>query len=148
MRAEPRLLFGHDAQVAKWVAARIPHMHGGSFGPCVAIGVGSVERGTLYAGVVYHEYQKPLQNVQLSMAADSPLWATKATIRALLHYPFKQLGVWMVWTMTPIENVRALKVNEHIGFKRKPIVPHVYGPKKHGVICQMLAPDYARVYGA
>ena len=147
MRAEPALLFGHDADVARWVAKRIPHMHGGDFGPCVAIGVGSAERGTLYAGVVYHDYQKYYQNVQLSMAADSPLWATRATIRALLHYPFAQLGVFMVWTMTPIENERALKVNEHIGFKRKPIVPNVFGPKKHAQICQMTAADYAKRYG-
>lgn len=147
MRPEPRLLFGYDADVAAWVAQRIPHMHGEGFGPCTAIGVGSAERGTLYAGIVYHDYQARYSNIQLSMAADSPLWATKGTIRALLHYPFVQLGVFMVWTMTPVENERALKVNEHIGFKRKPIVPHVFGPKKHAQICQMTAADYARKYG-
>ena len=147
MRPEPTLLFGHDAQVAAWVAERIPHMRGGDFGPCVAIGVGSEARGAIYAGIVYHQYDSRYQNVQLSMAADSPLWATKGTIRALLHYPFKQLGVWMVYTVTPIENVRAVKVNEHIGFKRKPIVPHVYGPRKHAIICQMTQPEYQARYG-
>lgn len=148
MRAEPRLLFGHDEQVAKWVAARIPHLHGGGFGPCTAIGVGSEDRGKIYAGVVYHEFVAAYQNIQLSMAADSPLWATKNTIRALLHYPFTQLKAWMVWTLTPVENERAIKVNEHIGFKRKPIVPHAFGPKKHAVICQMTQPEYKARYGA
>jgi len=148
MRAEPRLLFGYDADVAKWVAARIPHMHGGDFGPCVAIGVGSAERGTLYAGIVYHADQPDYGHIQLSMAADSPLWATPNTIRALLHYPFVQRGYWMTYTVTPLENERALKVNEHIGFKRKPIVPHAYGKKKHAQICQMTADDYGRKYGA
>lgn len=148
MRPEPKLLFGHDAQVAAWVAERIPHVRGGSFGPCVAIGIGSEHRAKLYAGLVYHAYQPEYGHVQLSMAADSPLWATKATIRALLHYPFVQRKLFMVYTMTPVENVRAIKVNEHIGFKRKPIVPHAYGPKKHAQICQMTAPEYARLYEA
>lgn len=145
MRPEPILLTGHDAEVASWVAQRIPHMHGGDFGPCAAIGVG--RPGSMYAGVVFHEYQPAFKNIQLSMAADSPLWATRNTIKALLSYPFNRLGVWMVWTLTPIENVRALKVNEHIGFKRKPIVPHVYGPRKHAIICQMTQPEFQARYG-
>lgn len=143
---EPVLLTGHDKEVAEWVVQRIPHAH--DFGLCTALGIGDAERGKIYAGVVFHTYQPEYRNIQLSMAADSPLWATRSMIRRLLNYPFGQLNVWMVWTMTPPENVRALKVNEHIGFKRKPIVPHVYGPKKHGVICQMTAPEYARLYGA
>lgn len=59
-----------------------------------------------------------------------------------------QRQYWMVYTLTPIANERALKVNEHIGFKRKPIVPHAFGMKKHGVICQMTATEYAAKYGA
>ncbi len=144
MRA-PVLLTGHDDDVARWVAQRIPHVN--EFGECVALGVGDEERGKLYAGVVFHDYQPAYRNIQLSMAADSPLWASRSVIRSILDYPFRQLGVWMVWTMTPLGNERALRVNEHVGFKRKPIVPHVFGPKKHAVICQMLAPDFARLYG-
>lgn len=144
---EPVLLGGHDEHVAKWVAERIPQMHGQTFGPCTAIAIGNDVSGRIYAGVVFHDHQPKYRHVQLSMAADSPLWATKRTIGALLFHPFEQLNVWMVWTLTPVENERALKVNEHIGFRRKPIVPHAYGPKQHGVICQMTAPEYARVYG-
>ena len=146
MRAEPQLVFGQDEAIAAWVAQRIPHMHGEGFGPCTAIGV--VCASGKGAGIVYHDYQARYGNIQLSMAADSPLWATKGTIKALLHYPFKQLRVWMVWTITPVENERALKVNQHIGFKRKPLVPHVFGPGKHAYISQMLYPRYVQLYGA
>ena len=148
MRAEPTLLHGHDEQVAAWVAERIPHVRGGSFGPCAAIGVGNAQTGKLYAGIVFHQYDADAQNVQLSMAAESPMWATRDTIKRLLAFPFNEWRVFMVWTMTPLENERALKVNEHIGFKRKSIVPHAYGPKKHAQICQMTAHEYARLYGA
>ena len=146
MRLEPQLIFGQDEAIAAWVAQRIPHMHGEGFGPCTAIGV--VCASGKGAGIVYHDYQARYGNIQLSMAADTPLWATPATIRALLHYPFAQLGVFMVWTMTPVENTRALSVNEKIGFRRKPIVPNVFGPKKHAQICQMTRIEHARKYGA
>ena len=39
-----QLLYGEDANVAAWVAARIPHMAGEAFGPCSAIGVVSEAR--------------------------------------------------------------------------------------------------------
>jgi RimJ/RimL family protein N-acetyltransferase len=75
------------------------------------------------------------------------MWATRSAIRAGLSYPFEQLGVFMVWTMTPLGNERALKVNDGLGFKRKCIVPHAFGPKGHAQICQLTAPEYARKYG-
>jgi len=138
------LLYGHDEEIAAWVAERIPHVRGGSFGPCAAIGVAS--GGRLLAGIVYHDYQPDCSNVQLSMAADSPLWARRENIAGLLAYPFIQLGCWMVWTATPPGNERALRVNEHIGFQRKTIIPHAFGRKRHAVICQMLRTDYRRKY--
>lgn len=147
MRAEPTLLFGHDDQVAAWVADRIPHVRGGDFGPCKAIGIGSAQLGKLWAGIVYHDYQERCGTVQLSMAAESPLWATRGTIRALLHVPFVQYKVWKVWTATPHGNARALKVNEHIGFKREATLAHHFGKGNHAIICRMLAPDYARRFG-
>lgn len=146
MRQEPTLIFGQDKAVAAWVAQRIPHMHGGGFGTCTAIGV--VCASGKGAGVVYHDYQDAYSNLQMSIAADTPMWATRGTIRALLHYPFLQLGVFMVWAAVPVENERVVRLLEHIKFKRKPIVPHVFGPRKHAQIMQMTAAEYARHYGA
>lgn len=137
-----RLIFGYDNEVAEWVASRIPHVDNG-FGPCTAIGVAN---GKMLAGIVYHDYQPSLETIQLSMAADSPLWARKTTISALLHYPFRQLKVFKVWTATPIDNTTALRVNEHIGFKREAVLAHHFGRKRHCVVSRMLEPDYARLF--
>lgn len=101
-----------------------------------------MSQGRLIAGVVYHDYQREYRNIQISMAAVSPMWARRATIAGLLRYPFRQLGVWMVWTLMPDWNVKALKVNEHIGLKRKTIIPHAFGKKQHAVLSQMLEPAY------
>jgi len=137
------LLFGHDADVSTWVADHIPHVT--EFGPCAAIGI--VSRETLIAGVVYHDFQPAFRTIQLSMAAVSPMWARRENIAGLLHYPFRQLGAFKVWTMTPFDNQPALKVNLHIGFKREAILAHQFGPKRHGIVCRMLEPDYERLYG-
>lgn len=139
-----QLVFGHDAAIAAWVAERIPHVRGGDFGPCHAIGVANGNR--LLAGLVYHEYIPDFGTIQLSMAADSPMWARRDTIAGLLHYPFRQLGVFKVWTATPRDNEAALRVNLHIGFTREAVLAHHFGRKRHGVICRMLEPDYSRLY--
>ncbi len=137
------LLIGFDEQIARWTAERIPHVS--DFGPCTAIGV---TRGPLLlAGVVYHDYQPDAETIQLSMASASPMWAKRSIIGGLLRYPFEQLGVFKVWTATPIDNVRAIKTNEHIGFKREATLAHHFGRKRHAVICRILAPDYFRLYG-
>ena len=139
------LLYGRDAEVAAWVSEKIPHMFGGDFGPCSAIGITSQDR--LIAGVVFHEYQPEYGTIQMSLAAISPMWARRKTIGDFLAYPFYQLGVYKVWTATPRDNEPALKVNEHAGFKREAVLAHHFGRKRHAVICRLLRPDYQRIYG-
>ena len=138
------LVAGHTEEVAKWVAARIPHVGDVGFGPCEAIGV--VGSNGLIAGVVYHDYQPRAGSIQLSMAADNPRWAKKEIIAGLLRYPFEQLKCYRVWTGTPIDNTMALRVNSKIGFTREAVLAHGFGYKKHTVIMRMLLPDYTRRY--
>lgn len=138
------LVYGYGQEIAKWVADQIPHMSRG-FGPADAIGV--VANGRLIAGVVFHDFQPEFGTIQSSMVAISPLWARPHNIKAILAYPFYQLGCFKVWTCTPIDNESALKVNRHLGFKKEAILAHQFGRKRHGVICRLLKPDYDRLYG-
>lgn len=138
-----RLIFGEDAAVAEWVASRIPHLYG-EFRDFAAIGVW--DDAQLAAGVVYNDHQPEYGTLQLSMAADTPRWAQKGVIRALLHYPFEQVGVNKVWTATPHRNERAIRFNLGIGFTREATLRHHFGRKNHIVICSMLANEYRRRY--
>lgn len=138
------LLFGFDAEIARWVGERIPHVGPDGFGDCRAIGVANGDK--LIAGVVYHQHQPDYQHIQLSMAAVSPMWATREVIAGLLHYPFVQLNVWVLYTLTPEKNTAALKVNEHIGLKHKTIIPHHFGRKRHAVLRQMTKAEYLKAY--
>lgn len=136
------LITGHDAEIAEWVAARIEHAD--DFGLCTAIGVATDSK--LIAGFVYNEYQPSYRTIQMSGAAISPVWARWEIIHELFRYPFEQLDVFKVWTATPHDNERALKVNHHIGMKREGVLAHHFGPKRHAVINRMLGPDYRRIF--
>lgn len=138
------LLCGRDAEVSEWVAQRIPWVTSSGFDQCTTIGVVS---GTgLIAGVVYHDYHHDHETIQLSMAAESPMWARRENLRALLAYPFVQLGVFKVWIATPHDHAHGIKTFEHIGFKREAILAHHFGRKKHAWIGRMLQPDFTRIF--
>ena len=139
-----RLLYGQDQAVAEWVSRNIPHMAGAAFGPMAAIGVTSQE-GNLLAGVVFHDYQPKFRTMQISMAAASPKWATRNTIRLLLSYPFMRCGVEKVWTAMPHTNERAIRFNKGIGFVQEAVLAYHFG-SSHAVICRLLRKDYLRIY--
>lgn len=140
-----RVLCGHDADVAEWVAHRIPHVNGIGFGACKAIGVVS-QQGQLMAGVVFHDYQPTCGTIQLSCAAETPRWASRNIVREILAYPFVQVGLNKIWTATPHENERAIKFNKGIGFRPEATLRHQFGPKRHAVICSMLRHEYVRLF--
>lgn len=133
-------MFGENALVAEWVSQRITSINA-DFKNCVAIGV--TKNGKLIAGVVYHNYFPDFKNIELSMAADSPMWATKDIIKALLQYPFIQLGCKRITTCTSARNKRALKFNYGIGFRREGVIRRGYG-NHDMIICGMLRKEAER----
>ena len=139
------LIYGEDDTVKQWVAHLIPHMVNG-FGSCTAIGYTSGDR--LIAGFVYHDYHAAFGTIQLSMAAISPMWAKREVIAEVLQYPFEQLKVYKVFTVMPVDNTKAIKVNAHIGFIQEAILAHQFGRKRHATMMRMLRPDYNRLFGA
>ena len=133
--------------LARWAALRIPHVGDVGFGPCWAVGV--IRRDALAAVVVFHDYQDTFGTVQLSAAADRPLWATRQVIGAILGVAFEgKLGpaARKVWTATPHDNDRAITFNLGIGFTREAVLRQHFGPKRHAVICSILAPEWRKRY--
>lgn len=140
-----RLVFGRDEAIADWVISHIPALRGSSFGPCSAIGVEGSNGGQL-AGVVYHDYQPAFATIQLSIAAESPRWATKSIVTQILSYPFDQLAVRKVWAAVPHTNDRALRLIKGLGFVQEGVLKHHFGPS-HAVMWRLLKEDYRRRYG-
>jgi RimJ/RimL family protein N-acetyltransferase len=142
----PTLIFGESAALADWAARRIAHVGEAGFGFCQAIGIaaGSSAADELYAVAVFHDFQDTARTVQISMAARSPKWATPGVIRALLHYPFVQLGLNKIFVAIPDDNARAIRFNEGIGLKREAVLRHQFGPGRHAVFLSMLRKEYER----
>ena len=118
-----QLVLGHDALVAGWVRQRIPYAE---FGQCAAIGVSDGDR--LIAGCVYHNWQPALRNIEMSIAADTPTWAKKEIIAALLRYPFlqKELSCRRVTACVEARNRRARRFVEHVGFRKEGTIRQGY----------------------
>lgn len=109
-----RLIFGHDAQIANWVSKRIPGMEiGQAFGPYTAIGV-AAQDGYPLAGFIYHRFRG--FDVEISGAAQSPRWAQRGVVHALLYYPFEEMGCVRVTMLTAKRNKRARRLLRFLGF--------------------------------
>lgn len=133
-----RLAFGHDALVADWVAARIPHVGAGlEFGPCAAIGAVD-DQGIIRAGAVYHGYQPKFGGIEISFAKDPDVQLTRGVIGGLLRYPFEQLQCVRVTACAPLKATSTRTFLEKLGFKREGVVRLGFG-KDHAVIYGMLA---------
>ena len=102
----PVTVAGADPFVAAWVARHLD-IEPDEFGPCSACGV--VLGGEMVAGVVYNEYRvlKQGSSMQASIASTTPRWATRAVLRDLFAYPFRQMGVSRLWASTSRKNKRA-----------------------------------------
>ena len=145
------LVFGFDTELAAWAASRIPHMRGGTFGPCRSIGV---MRGRdpddmsapMQAVVVFHDYIEGVKTCQVSVASSTPMWARRDVIRGILSYPFEQLGVNLIWSAMPHENHKVIAFNEHLGFRRDSVLRHRFGWKKHAVVASMTVSEYNKVW--
>jgi len=137
-----RLAFGFDTEIANWVCARLPHVN--NFGDCRSIGV--ISNGQLIAGVVYNEYQPLYGTIAVSVAADTPIWAAKGVIRAILSYPFQQLNVNKVWSAMIHTNERAIRFNKGIGFTQEAVLRDHFGLGNHAVVTRMLRRDYGAKY--
>lgn len=143
--SEHRMIVGHDEALCRWVESRIDWGPGGAFPPGTpAIGVARGDK--LLCAVVYHDYQPDFGTVQITMASSSPMWARRENIRALLHYPFRQIQCYKVWWLTRADNTHGIKTFEHVGFKREATLAHQFGRKRHGIVGRMLEPDYRRIY--
>lgn len=106
-----RILTGIDEYVARWVIARLG---AGEIPAPPYSAVGFADESGLRCGVIYHEYRKI--DIRIVMAADSPKWATRGTIRNILAYPFLQLGCRRVTAVIAKKNKRSRRLVEGVGF--------------------------------
>lgn len=134
----------HVRRLCDWATARIPHLYGGEFGPCVVGGV--VRQGAISAVVVFHDYRElPGGSViKVSVAADSRMWARPSVVAAIYHYAFAQAGCFLLEVGTPLANAETCRFLRKIGFQQDGVLPHRYGRKQHMAVFSLSADQWRR----
>lgn len=127
-----QLLFGHDEQVAKFVADLVPRVRGRGFGECVAIGVIN-SSCQLVAGMVFSNWWPEANTIEMSGASITPKWMTRGILDRLFSYAFDEVGVQMIVTRNAASNVRLHRQLQRYGFDRFDI-PRLMGRHEDGVI--------------
>lgn len=93
-----------------WIEQRLPEYKSGNYTICVGI-----ERdGKLVAAVAWDNWRQT--SVEVTIAADSPRWATRQTVQTLLAYPFLQLKCQRVSALVRKGNKRSRRLSEGLGF--------------------------------
>lgn len=140
-----RLLFKQDKRVAEFVAKLAP-IERPDFGKFVAVGI--VDSGeNLVGGIVFHGYSPQCGRIELSGAITTPKAASIRIARAILAYPFGQLGVSKVFCQTAHTNVRARRVMKGFGFREEGTLAHHYGPGRHAIFMRMLRSEWEQKHG-
>jgi RimJ/RimL family protein N-acetyltransferase len=105
----PMLMFNHDAVLTAWAGARLGIT---DFRPCTTIGI--AREGVILAAAIYNNYRPP--NIEITFVTASPHWASKRAIRAMLRYPFVQLGCKRLTAITAVLNTSARTFLLRLGF--------------------------------
>jgi RimJ/RimL family protein N-acetyltransferase len=114
------LVFGRDDELATWAEAHYPDCAPLSR-PLTAIGVASYS-GDIMGVAIYHNYRQ--NDIEITFITATPRWATPGNIRALLHYPFIQLGVKRMTAITKKSNKKARSFMTGLGFILEGVHPY------------------------
>ena len=109
------------AWVADWVAARVPGAERG-FGPCVALGFGEPMQGA----VVFHNWNPESGVIEISGAAETPRWLSRAIMNKILFYAFDEAGCQMLVTRTAETSTRVRRLWRRLGANEY-IIPRLRG---------------------
>lgn len=104
----------NDKSLIKWVSDIIG---GGDEFPEDSTTIGLKENGEFIAGVVYTQYTGT--SITMNVAASKKGWLNRAYLRACFIYPFVQLGCRRVGGLVRVDNLKAQKFDEHLGFVRE-----------------------------
>lgn len=117
--------------VGPWVAAK----SGCDYKPGDAT-IGWERNGELIAGVLYSDYNEA--NIQIHSRVDG--YVPMEWYWTIFDYPFKQLGVKRLTGIVYCTNLKAQKLNEHLGFQREAILRN-YFPEADAIVYVMFKDD-------
>lgn len=123
---------------AAWLAARLPDV--GAIPPDKAQFAIVVRDAAPAAVVAYSLWNPVARTIQMTIAAETPRWATRAAVSELLAYPFEKAGVFKIWLSVEESNERSLRFTRGIGFRKEAKLPHQFGPERAAIVLGMTLP--------
>ena len=122
--------------VGRWVCEKA----GGQWNDsCQAIGQVDSE-GKIFVGVMYDGYTGA--SIAIHSRCDEPKRVSRAFYKAIFDYPFNKLKVKRLTGLVCINNKKAQRVNEHLGFKRETILAD-YFPEGDAIV-YIMRPEECR----
>lgn len=104
------LLYAPQEYIAAWAGRQLGIA---DWGPCSAIGV--LRNHELVAAAVFNRFVWP--NIEISFVTTDRRWATPQAVKAIMVYPFLQLGVKRLTSTTEASNQRAIAFLCRMGFR-------------------------------
>ena len=87
--------------------------------------LGLIRGGRLVAGVIYNNFGGANANMHVG-AEEGARWMTRDFLRAAFDYPFNQLKLRRLTACVHSNNRRAIRFDEHLGFKYEGTQRHYY----------------------
>ena len=108
----------HGVAIAR--AAKVSFIPG--FDTCIA----RIHDGKLVGGMLYSGYTGEGGSVHMHVASFSPRWGTRDLVWVAFHYPFEQLLVKKIFAPVPVNNLKAKRLNSHLGFTVEHIIRDMF----------------------
>ena len=109
------------AELLWWAQQRL---RGVQFAPETAMPVAVIVSDTIAAVAVYH--MRRGVNIEMSIASDTPRWASRMVIAELLALPFNVLSAHRITAIVRSDNTHSRQFVERLGFKYEGYMPDAF----------------------
>lgn len=116
-----QLVFDRDDFFAQWAETAYPAC-APLARPLTTIGMVTGDGAAILGAAVFHNFRG--HDVEVTLVCAGPRWATPGNVRAILHYPFKQLKVKRLTAITSKTNKRARRLLTGLGFHLEGVHPY------------------------
>lgn len=101
--------------------------------------LGVQRHGEIIAGVIFCDFNR--HSVCLHVASKpGEVWLTRAFLRLVFGFAFDGLNVKRITGFVPESNAKAIRLDEHLGFKREAVLSDIY-PDGGLIVYKMLRKD-------
>lgn len=119
------IIYGPPEALAKWAETMMPECAPIYLPLTTFMGFANMN-GEIQAVAFFNNYRHNDKDIEFSMIAATPRWATPGNIRAILHYAFVQLGVERLTVHTAKSNKRARRILARMGARMEGVHPRAH----------------------